>query len=145
MSETGCPEMQEFLAADANLLVADNYLISVALIFMLRAKYDHNQMTFFNFLVALFLAHEVEEEAFGVRVDIMREAFCSAQLSESAVKFFMKKKEKLWRAIDYDVIVKREVAEEFMAQYLRGNYIWRRSRGYWIPTHSGHFIPITHN
>lgn len=56
---TGSPEFQEFLEWDRDCEIADNYLISMALIYLLRARYTLQQYTFFNFMIALYLAHEV--------------------------------------------------------------------------------------
>lgn len=121
--------MQEFLEADGNYILADNYLISVALIYMSRANYVGQQYTFFNFLVALYLAHEIEEESPQIRLSIIQEAFESSRITASAFRFFMSKREKLLRTLDYNVIVKREESEYIMCTILMGNYIWRRTRG----------------
>lgn len=55
----GSPEFQEFLEWDRDCEIADNYLISMAVIYLLRAGYTEQQYSFFNFMIALYLAHEV--------------------------------------------------------------------------------------
>ena len=79
-------------------------------------------------MVALYLAHEVEEEDFEPRSDLIRAAFGAAIVSVESIRLFMKKKEKLWRAMQYDVIVKREESDFVMKRVLKENYIWRRER-----------------
>lgn len=111
--------------------VADNYLISVALIYLLRARYTFQQFTFFNLMVALYLAHEVEEEDWincRLRPDLIRLAFGSRVISEESYRLFMKKKEKLWRAVGYNVIVKREESDAVMSRLIRENRVWLRMR-----------------
>lgn len=111
--------------------MADNYLISIALIYLMRAKYTPQQMTYFNLIVALYLAHEVEEEDWincQVRPDLIRCAFGSIAISEVSFRLFMKKKERLWKALSYNVIVKREESDCVMSLLMRGNGIWSRVR-----------------
>jgi hypothetical protein len=124
----GSPDLQEFLEWDRHFEIADNYLISVALIYMLRAGYNVRQYTFFNLMVALFLAHEVEEEDSELRLDLIRAAFGSRVVSRESFRLFMKKKEKLWLDTGYNVIVKKEESDSVMNRILRDNYVWRRRR-----------------
>lgn len=124
----GSPEFQEFLEWDRDCEIADNYLISMALIYLLRARYSIQQFTFFNFMVALFLAHEVEEEDSELRVDLIRAAFGSRHVSHESFRLFMQKKDKLWLGTGYNVIVKREESESIMNRIMRDNYVWRRHR-----------------
>ena len=86
------------------------------------------QFTFFNVMVALFLAHEVEEEDVELRLDLIRAAFGSSIVNQQSVRLFMRRKEKLWLAMNYNVIVKREESDSVMNRVLRDNYIWRRKR-----------------
>lgn len=79
-------------------------------------------------MVALYLAHEVEEEDSSCRVELIREAFGSSNVNLQSFKLFMKRKEQLWRSMNYNVIVKREESLSVMNRVLRGNYIWRRER-----------------
>lgn len=119
------------MAWDCHFEVADNYLISIALIYLLRARYTFQQFTFFNLMVALYLAHEVEEEDWincRLRPDLIRSAFGSRAISEESYRLFMKKKEKLWRALGYNVIVKREESDSVMSRLMREQHIWHRMR-----------------
>lgn len=98
---------------------------------MMRAKYTPQQMTYFNLVVALYLAHEVEEEDWincQVRPDLIRCAFGSCAISKVCFQLFMKKKERLWKALDYDVIVKREESDFVMGLLTRCNAAWNRMR-----------------
>lgn len=113
---------------DRHFEIADNYLISVALIYMLRARYSVRQYTFFNMMIALYLAHEVEEEDSELRLDLVRAAFGSQFVSPESYRLFMSKKEKLWLATGYNVIVKKEESDSVMNRIMRDNYVWRRMR-----------------
>lgn len=116
---------------DQHFEIADNYLISVALIYLLRARYTFQQFTFFNLMVALYLAHEVEEEDWincHMRPDLIRSAFGSHSINEESYRLFMKKKERLWKALQYNVIVKREESDAVMYRLMRENRIWQRMR-----------------
>lgn len=166
-----------------------------------NATADHNykmfkQFTFYNFLAALYLVHEVEEEGdldFRCtstlnRCDIVKEAFddrnpwspppaaiwsskqgscindtapvvdgaqnggnpgagenffaCPSfgqppsdhllgpkqQLTEQQMKLFIQRRTKLWSCMKYNVLVRKEEAEEVMNTILIGSYIWRRDR-----------------
>ena len=124
-------EFEELMEWDRHYEIADNYLISVALIYLLRARYTFQQFTFFNLMVALYLAHEVEEEDWInrlMRPDLIRSAFGSRAISEESYRLFMKKKEKLWRSLAYDVIVKREESDAVMSRLMREDHVWGRMR-----------------
>ena len=113
---------------DRHFEIADNYLISIGLIYLLRARYNIRQYTFFNLMVALYLAHEVEEEDSELRLDLIRAAFGSRVVSPESYRLFMMKKEKLWLTMRYNVIVKKEESDSVMNRIMRDNYIWRRMR-----------------
>lgn len=118
--------------------MADNYLIAVALIYMLRAKYSIEQYSYFNLMVALYLAHEVEEENFEYRNDFVWAAFGTNSLNTENVRLFAKRKEKLWRDMGYNVIVKREEAESMMNKIMRHSYaavgrVRSLESAYWQP------------
>ena len=82
----------------------------------------------FNLMLALYLAHEVEEEDATLRVELVREAFGCYEVNYPCFKLFMKKKDQLWKSMNYNVIVKREESLSVMNRVLRNNYIWRRER-----------------
>ena len=121
-SLTESQDVQRFLEWDNQCAMADNYLIAVALIYMLRAKYSIEQYSYFNLMVALYLAHEVEEENFEYRNDFVWAAFGTNSLNTENVRLFAKRREKLWRDMGYNVIVKREEAESMMNKIMRHSY-----------------------
>jgi len=81
-------------------------------------------------MVALYLAHEVEEEEPRPRVELIREAFCRHDINQVSLKLFLWKKDNLWKSLQYRVIIQRKEAELVMRRVLPKNYIWRRRRSH---------------
>jgi hypothetical protein len=79
-------------------------------------------------MLALYLAHEVEEEDNTMRVELIREAFGQYDINRPSFKLFMQRKDQLWKSLNYHVIVKKEECQSVMNRILQNNYIWRRER-----------------
>lgn len=126
---------------DRCFMLADSYLLSMAYIYMRRANYTHQQMTFFNLLVALYLAHEVEEDDLDIKNDLVNIAMGgrSPVASVSSMRFFISRRGKLWTELKYRVMVTRGECEQVMRSVLVGNYIWRRNRH---SSHAGAPVPF---
>jgi len=119
--------VQLFMEQDRNCVIADNYLLSMAFIYMQRAHYAPHQYTMFNLLVALYLAHEVEEDEMNMKIVLMQIA-AGGQPTDNFWSFFQSRKTKLWHDIQCRAYVSRAACENLMQTVMPGNYIWRRWR-----------------
>jgi hypothetical protein len=121
-------------------MICDNYLIAMAYIYLKRVDCIQAQYTFFNFLVALFLSHEMEEDDLDIKQEIVRIAMGGGQqISAHSASFFAKRKTKLWTDLHFKTLVTKEECEQVMMTVLPGNYVWRRNRH---DSHKGAAIPF---
>lgn len=85
-------------------MLADSYLLAVALTYFKRANFPPERYTFFNLLVALYLAHEVEEDDLDIKQDLVRVAMGGQMtISTHSLQFFLARRVRLWTDLDYKV------------------------------------------
>ncbi|RWS11487.1 hypothetical protein B4U79_09361 [Dinothrombium tinctorium] len=130
--------VKEFFEWDRCSMLADKYLIAMALAYFKRACFTPRQYTPFNFFVALYLGHDMEEDDLDLKNDLIRFAI-SEKITEAKVKLFLRKRDKLWEALQFRTAVNRLCCEELMKICLPTHSIWRRSRQF---NHGGVNIPF---
>ncbi|KAI1309082.1 Speedy protein A [Halotydeus destructor] len=124
-------DLQLLLENDRCYMVADSYLLAMALVYLKRANYETNKYTFTNYMVALYLAHEVCEDDLDLKLDIVRTVFSDhpqGDFGRHCQKLFILRRTKLWQELKYNVLVSKAECELVMQHVLPGNYLWRRLR-----------------
>lgn len=131
------PVVRQFLEMDTCFMLADNYLLAMAFIYLKRASLPPQHFTSFNLFVALHLAHDMDEDDLSLKGELVR--FAMGDESPSTVKLFMAKRDKLWHGLNYRTLVTKEACDEMMSVLVPQHPIWHRVRS---PDHGGVSIPF---
>ena len=122
------PAVLDFLERDRCCQIADSYLLAMAYHYMSQAGYTASQFTTFNLIVAIYLAHEMEEDDIDIKSTLLAVATGGSQPNANFMTFFGSRKTKLWKDLKMRTVVSREECERVMCTVLPGHYIWRRLR-----------------
>ncbi|CAG2106635.1 unnamed protein product [Medioppia subpectinata] len=131
------PLVEELLLWDKCCLLADKYLLAMALTYFKRAGLRHQQYTPVYLMVALYLAHDMEEDDLDIKLDLVRFAM-SGSVSANKLRLFLRKRDKLWHAMGLRAAVNHVCCEALMRYCLPDHKIWRRERA---ATHGGVCVP----
>ncbi|XP_013788747.1 speedy protein A-like, partial [Limulus polyphemus] len=107
------------------------YLIAMVFAYFKRAKLTIRQFTRLNFFLALFLAHDMEEDE-----EELKHKFLPWVLGNSwrqKLPQFLKKREKFWRILEHRSVVSRKCCLELMS-IQPANKVWQRER---VERHAG--------
>ncbi|KAJ9596947.1 hypothetical protein L9F63_012017 [Diploptera punctata] len=127
--------IQEFLKNDMCSLVADRYLLAMVFTYFKRARYSAIQYTRYNFFVALYLAHDIEEDDEDIKCELY--IWALGIHWQQHYEDMLASREALWMAMDHRAIVSRTCCEKVMA--LRPDHsAWQRHRS---EIHSGAIRP----
>lgn len=91
---------------DVCCMSSDQYLIAMTFVYFKKTKLHHHEFTRENFFMALYLAHEIEEETEEHRWEILPWALGK----DWSCKFnaFIHGKNELWRKMDFKGIVSKK-------------------------------------
>ena len=131
------PIVQQLLNWDKCCLLADKYLLAMALTYFKRAGLRHQQFTPVYLMVALYLAHDMEEDDLDIKLDLVRFAM-SDSVSDSKLRLFLRKRDKLWHQMGLRSAVNHICCEAIMRYCLPEHKIWRRERAF---SHGGVCLP----
>ena len=122
-------------------MLADKYLLAFVLTYFKRANLTHGAWSPCYFFVALYLAHDMEEDDFDLKNDLIRfgmESLGYSRVGQIETKIFMQRRSKLWHQLDMRTAVNHVCCEEIMKYVLPNNRIWKRERN---SDHGGIAIP----
>ncbi|KAJ4448301.1 hypothetical protein ANN_10316, partial [Periplaneta americana] len=129
--------IQEFLRNDSCSQLADKYLLAMVFTYFKRADYLPQDYTRYNFFVALFLAHDMEEDDEDIKFELY--IWALGFNWQQHFKQMMTSREILWKAMDHRGIVSRACCESVMA--IKPNHpVWQRTRA---EVHAGAIRPYS--
>ncbi|XP_002737181.1 speedy protein A-like [Saccoglossus kowalevskii] len=117
--------IQDFMWMDKCAKIADRHLLAMVFAYFKRANYSTKHYTRTNFFVALYLAHDMEEDEEDYKYEIFPWALGKAW--KDRYPNFLQKRDKLWKSIDYRAAVSRKCCEEVIS-ICPENDIWQRIR-----------------
>ncbi|KAK7104430.1 hypothetical protein V1264_019150 [Littorina saxatilis] len=117
--------IRQFLSNDSCFRIADKYLLAMVFAYFKRADLSLWEYTRFNFFIALYLANDVEEDEEELKYEIFPWAL--GKKWKDKYPYFLKKRDKLLRLIDYKAIVSRRCSDEIMA-IEPDHSLWKRGR-----------------
>ncbi|KAG8226588.1 hypothetical protein J437_LFUL007280 [Ladona fulva] len=113
------------LEFDKFFVYADKYLIAMVITYFKRAGYSYQDYSVFNFFVALYLAHDMEEDEEDLKYIVSRWAFGTRW--EFKQNELLNCRDKLWRLMNYRAVVSKKCCEEVMSM-VPNHPIWERER-----------------
>ncbi|XP_012275776.1 speedy protein A-like [Orussus abietinus] len=121
-------EMDVFLQEDTCFKLADNYLIAMAFIYFLRAALLPEEYTGQNFLIALYLAHDMEEDEENYRLELRQWASRISDCWDSESIYFIKMRDRLFHRMKYRGVVSRFCCQTVMRLAKPSHKVWQRWR-----------------
>ncbi|XP_043274047.1 speedy protein A-like [Venturia canescens] len=131
--------LEDFLKYDRCYKLADKYLIAMVFMYFLRASFHPEEYTRFNFYVALYLAHDMEEDDEETRTDLLTWSPVGSPGIWTPT-LLLREREELFKRIDCRAVVSRICCERLMRIARPNHPIWKRQRH---PVHAG-AIPRFH-
>lgn len=119
------PIIQKFLSIDKCMMLCDKYLIAMVFIYFKRAMLELHEYSISNFFAALYLAHDMEEDNEYLRIKILK--WVLGKNTIYRLPEFFKRRDQLWKLMNYRSIVSRKTCEEIM-NICRVHNIWDRQR-----------------
>ncbi|PSN49231.1 hypothetical protein C0J52_08406 [Blattella germanica] len=95
--------IQEFMKNDRCLQLADRYLLAMVFTYFKRAQYSTMEFTRYNFFVALFLAHDLEEDDEDMKCELY--IWALGNHWQQHFRQMLDSREALWKAMDHRGIV----------------------------------------
>ena len=121
----GSREVEEFLKRDRCFVAIDNYILAIAFVFFKRANLTLEEYTVRNLWVALYLAHDAEEDEEPRKWEMFPWALGDDW--QHQLRSWEEDKQAFWRRIKYRVLVTKEQCKQVMA--LAPNHqAWSRYR-----------------
>ncbi|XP_041360412.1 speedy protein 1-B-like [Gigantopelta aegis] len=120
--------IQNFLHADSCRQIADKYLLAMVFAYFKKADFTLEEYTSTNFFLALYIAHDIEEDDEELKDGIFPWAI--GKDWRKSYPDFLRERDKLFKRMNYSAIVSRRCCEEIMAE-TPDCVIWKRTR----PTH----------
>lgn len=115
----------DFLNYDACCKLADKYLLAMAFVYFKRAglrSYEYNRL---NFFIALYLAHDMEEDEEELKYEILYWAL--GKNWPLRVRRFLNKRNNLWKRMNYRAIVSCQMCHDLIS-LAPDHYAWHRHR-----------------
>ncbi|XP_015511595.1 speedy protein A-like isoform X1 [Neodiprion pinetum] len=121
-------ELDDFLDADQCCRMADNYLIAMVFTYFLRAALRPEEYTKTNFFVALYLAHDMEEDQDDARVMIRDHIGLDEPEVSCSPSLFFTQKDKFWERMHHRGAVSRLCCDKVMQMIRPFHKVWSRRR-----------------
>ena len=119
------PEVEAFLKRDRCFVAIDNYILATAFVFFKRANLTLEEYTVRNLWLALYLAHDAEEDEEPRKWEMLPWALGADW--QYGLKSWEADKQAFWRRIKYRVLVSKEQCKQVMS--LAPNHqAWGRCR-----------------
>ena len=125
------PAIQQLLQKDGCYTLADSFLLAMAFIYFKRAGLREEEYTERNFWLALYLAHDQEEDEDRTKWELLPWALGETWMT--SFTSFMVDKDALWRRMGYRSLVHPRQCRQVMALSPRSQ-AWSRVRS---PDHGG--------
>ena len=106
-------EVEAFLQRDRCFVSIDNFLLAAAFVFFKRANLTLEEFTVRNLWLALFLAHDAEEDEEPRKWEMLPWALGADW--QHHLKSWEVEKQAFWRRINYRVLVSKEQCKQVMA------------------------------
>ncbi|GFS07004.1 speedy protein A [Elysia marginata] len=119
-----------FLRNDSCMRLADKYLLAMVFVYFKRACLTTSEYTRLHFFIALYLAHDVEEDEEEIKFKIF--PWILGEKWRKKFGGFLKMRDLFLRRIDYMALVSRRCCHEIMG-IEPDHLIWKRER----PLHHG--------
>ena len=118
-------EVEAFMQRDRCFVSIDNYILATAFVYFKRANLVLEEYTVRNLWLALYLAHDAEEDEEPRKWEMLPWALGANWHQQ--LKSWEADKQAFWRRIKYRVLVTKEQCKQVMA--LASNHqAWRRCR-----------------
>ena len=121
------PEIKQLLDRDRCYLAADNYLLAAVFIYFKRAGLAAQEFSVRNFWLALYLAHDQEEDEEPHKWELLPWALGTDW--QSSCTSWIAEKNVLWRRMSYRSLVTKRQCEQVMAISASAG-IWSRRRNH---------------
>ena len=118
------PEVASLLERDRCYLATDRYLLATAFVYFKRARLALEEFTVDNFWLALYLAHDQEEDEERNKWELLPWALGPAW--RAGIKDWMVAKRELWKRMGHRSLVSRRQCEQVMG--LVAHPAWGRYR-----------------
>ena len=119
------PEVEAFMQRDRCFVAIDNYILATAFVFFKRANLLLEEYTVKNLWLALYLAHDAEEDEEPRKWEMLPWAL--GDNWQHRLKSWEAEKQAFWRRIAYRVLVTKEQCKQVMS--LEPNHqAWSRLR-----------------
>ncbi|XP_048508050.1 speedy protein A-like isoform X2 [Athalia rosae] len=121
-------ELDDFLEDDQCCRIADKYLIAMVFTYFLRAGLRSDEYTRSNFFIALYLAHDMEEDTDEYQV-MLRDYI---ELDDAGFgctpSLFFERRDKLWERMQHRAVVSKSCCDKVMNMIRPYHKIWSRER-----------------
>uniref|UniRef100_A0A6I8SWD1 Uncharacterized protein n=1 Tax=Xenopus tropicalis TaxID=8364 RepID=A0A6I8SWD1_XENTR len=119
-------KIMSFLQKDRFYKIADKYLLAIVLIYFKRVGLKIDEFNRQNFVLSLYLAHEIEEDT-DIPTMAMLAWVLGKNLKEKR-RNFLRKWDRFLQQMDYRAIVSKSECDELMAQHNPSHWAWLRDR-----------------
>jgi len=115
----------DFLTYDSCCKLADKYLLAMVFTYFKRAGLKRREFNRTNFFIALYLAHDIEEDEDEHKLEIVFWAL--GHNWRQYLRRFTTMRDKLWKKMNYRAIVSCRLCNEVMA-IAPNHHLWERHR-----------------
>ena len=119
------PAIQQLLQMDCCYTMADSFLLATAFVYFKRAGLREEEYTERSFWLALYLAHDQEEDDECFKFELLPWALGEGW--RTSYNSFMVAKDALWRRMDHRSLVQPRQCHQVMAVFPRSQ-AWNRQR-----------------
>merc|ERR1719334_1673013 len=120
-----CSSIRELLTRDSCYMLADNYLLAMVFVYFKRAQLSLDEYDEKNFWLALYLAHDQEEDEDQLKWELLPWALGPSL--QAGCQQWMEAKDLLWRRMNYRSMVCRSQCDQIMAISV-SSPVWDRVR-----------------
>ncbi|XP_033226914.1 speedy protein A-like isoform X2 [Belonocnema kinseyi] len=116
-------DLAQFFKYDKCCRIADNYLIAMVFIYFIRADFEVEEYTPLNFLAALHLALDMEEDDDNLHSQLQR--WLNAN---DATSYILDERNRVFQRIGYRGSISRKCCESIIRRINPNHSVWRRLR-----------------